>query len=77
MAKIKISGEQHFQVGASRFCIGASASGYTLNYSADGEHFTAWDDVTPQDTDQVVINAAEGMYFFLEGNTAEDVVVTW
>ena len=40
MAKIKISGEQPFQVGAPRFCIGQTPAGYTLQYSADGVHFT-------------------------------------
>lgn len=76
MAKIKVTGEQPFQVGASRFCVGASESGYVLNYSADGVHFTPWNEGTPIDTDLVVTEAAEGMFFFLEGNESE-VVVTW
>lgn len=77
MARIKISGEQPFQVGASRFCIGATAAGYTLNFSADGVTFTPWTDGTLADTDQVVVNAAAGMYFKLAGNTSENVVITW
>lgn len=76
MAQIKVSGEQPFQVGASRFCIGASSSGYTLYFSADGVHFTPWEVGTPIDTDQVVVEAALGMYFYLDGNT-DDVAITW
>lgn len=77
MAKIKISGEQPFQVGAPRFCIGRTPAGYTLQYSADGVHFTSWEEGTLAETDQVVANAAEGMYFRLLGNTGEDIIVTW
>lgn len=77
MAKTKVSGETPFQVGASRFCIGQSASGYTLYFSTDGIHFTAWEESTDADTDQVVVNAAAGMYFKLVGNTSDDIPVTW
>lgn len=77
MAKIKISGEQPFQVGAPNFAISPSVSGYTLNYSADGVHFTPWEEGTPADTTQVVAHAALGMYFKLVGNTSDDITVTW
>ena len=78
MASIKVSGEQPFQIpGASRFCIGQTEAGYTLNFSADGVNWTPWTDGTLAETDQVVVNAAEGMYFKLAGNTSEDVVITW
>ena len=78
MARIKVTGEQPFQVpGASRFCIGQTADGYTLYFSVDGVNWTAWTDGTLAETDQVVVNAAEGMYFKLVGNTSEDVIVTW
>ena len=77
MAKKKISGEEVFQVGASRFCIGQTADGYTLNFSTDGVNFTPWTDGTLADTDQVVVNAAAGMYFKLAGNTSDDVLITW
>ena len=77
MAHKLISGEQPFQVGASRFCIGQTADGYTLHYSADGVHWTAWEAVTLADTDQVVVNAAAGMYFKLVDNTSDNVLITW
>lgn len=75
--KIKVNGETPFQVGASRFCIGQTAEGYTLNYSVDGTNWTAWEEMTAADTDQVVVNAAEGMYFKLAGNSSDNVIVTW
>lgn len=74
--KIKVINEAQFQVNASNFAISPSASGYTLNYSADGVHFTAWDDVVPADTTQVVACGAVGMYYKLVGNTSE-VIVTY
>lgn len=77
MESIKVSGEQPFQVGASRFCIGQTEAGYTLNFSVNGVDWTAWTDGTLANTDQVVVNAAEGMYFKLDGNTSDDVLITW
>ena len=77
MASILVSGETPFQVGASRFCIGQTEAGYTLNISVNGSDWTAWTDGTLANTDQVVVNAAEGMYFKLAGNTSDDVKVTW
>lgn len=74
--KIKVINEAQFQVNAPNFAISPSASGYTLNYSADGVHFTAWDDVVPADTTQVVACGAVGMYYKLVGNTSE-VIVTY
>lgn len=71
-----IKNEQVFQVDAPNFAISQSASGYTLNYSVDGANFAAWDDVTPENTIQVVQCAARGMYYKLVGNTSE-VVVTF
>lgn len=73
---IKVKGEQVFQIEAPNFAISPSASGYTLNYSADGVNFTAWDDATAIDTTQVVACGARGMYYKLVGNTA-DVIVTY
>lgn len=78
MARIKtISGEQVFQVEASRFCIGATTNGYTLYYSADGKHFTPWVEGTLANRDQVVVGAAEGMYFKLFGNTDDNITITY
>lgn len=77
MAQIKINKEQPFQVAASKFCIGATTEGYTLNYSADGHHYTPWDEGTLANRDQVVVGAADGMYFKLAGNVDDNVIVTY
>ena len=77
MAKIKVSGEQPFQVAASKFCIASTSEGYTLNYSADGKHYTPWEEGTLANRDQVVVGAADGMYFKLSGNVDNDVVITY
>lgn len=75
--RIIVNGESPFQVGASKFCIGATTNGYTLYYSADGVHFTPWEEGTLAGKDQVVVGAANGMYFKLFGNTDDGVVVTY
>ena len=77
MARISVNGEEPLQVGASKFCIGATTGGYTLNYSADGKHFTPWEEGTLANKDQVVVGAAAGMYFKLDGNADSSVVVTY
>lgn len=64
-------------MGAPRFCIGQTEAGYTLYFSADGVNYTAWDTVTLANTDQVVVNAACGMYFKLVNNVSDNVVITW
>lgn len=75
--KITVNGEQPFQVGAPNFAISPSSSGYTLNFSADGVNFTPWDESTAANTTQVVVDAARGMYFFLDGNTDDNIVITY
>lgn len=77
MAKtIKVNGEAPFQVEVPNFAISPSASGYTLNYSADGVNYTAVEDATAADTNQVVCSAAGGLFYKLVGNTGE-VTVTF
>ena len=78
MHKETISGEQAFRAFAANgtLAIGPSSSGYTLQYSADGVNYTAWDEATAADENVVVANVPYGMYLKLSGNTA-DVVVIW
>jgi len=68
MTKRTVSGATIFQIPAANFAISPSTEGYTLNYSADGENFTAWDTATQAATTEVVCNAPIGMYFKLVGN---------
>ena len=71
MVKIKITGEQPFQVNAHSFSCSPSAEGYTLNYSADGREYTAWSEATPANEVLVCCGHAKGMYFKLVGNNSE------
>ena len=43
MSRIKVKGEQPFQILAHSFAVTPSSEGYTLNYSANGEEYTAWE----------------------------------
>lgn len=59
-----------FQVQAHSFSV-YSEAGYTLNYSADGVHYTAYSDATPAGETLIVNGVAKGMFFKLAGNTGE------
>ena len=71
MARIKITGEQPFQVLATSFAVSPSAEGYTLNYSANGVEYTAWEEATPANEVLVVNGVAKLMYFKLVGNASD------
>lgn len=71
MARIKITGEQPFQVLATSFAVSPSAEGYTLNYSANGVQYTPWEEATPADENLVVNGVAKMMYFKLIGNASD------
>lgn len=73
----KISGEEPFQIPSDKFIIGASTSGYTLNYSADGISWTAWEESTDANDNQVVVNVPINTYIKLDGNTDTNIVVRW
>lgn len=73
MKKITVTGEAHFSVLAHSFSV-YSASAYTLYYSADGIHFTAWDEETPAGETLIVNGVAKGMYFYLGSNSGEAVI---
>ena len=71
MARIKITGEQPFQVLATSFAVSPSAEGYTLNYSANGVEYTAWEEATSANEVLVVNGVAKLMYFKLVGNASD------
>lgn len=70
MITFKIQGETHFQVNAHSFSVSPSTEGYTLNYSANGEDYTAYTASTPSNETLVVSGFAKGMYFYLDGNNS-------
>ena len=71
MARIKVKGEETFQILAHSFAATPSAEGYTLNYSANGEEYTAWKEATPANETLVVNGVAKLMYFKLVGNQSD------
>lgn len=70
MNKRVISGEDAFQVLAHSFSVSPSNEGYTLNYSANGTDWTAYDEATPSGENLIVNGIAKGMWFKLEGNAS-------
>ena len=76
MAQKKISGETQFQVLAHSFSVSPSEEGYTLNYSADGNSFTAWEEATPANETLFVVNVPKMAFFKLVGN-GSDVVINF
>ena len=68
--KISIVQDKPFQTGISSFVISPSETAYTLNYSADGVSYTAWQEETPGNEVLVVNGAPRGMYFKLVGNNS-------
>lgn len=75
MITLKIQGEQAFQVNAHSFSCSPSAEGYTLNYSTDGENYTAYTASTPSNETLIVNGVAKSMYFKLVGNNSQVTVV--
>lgn len=73
MGTKKINGEAAFQVLAHSFSV-YSESSYTLAYSADGEHFTEYDEATPAGETLIVNGVAKNMMFKLVGNSAEAII---
>ena len=67
---MKITGEKAFSVPAESFAISASETGYTLQYSVDGETFTDWDEAVPAD-ENVVVRTTRGLIYRLEGNEGD------
>lgn len=67
---IKISSEQPFQIMASAFIIGASQSGYTLQFSADGTNYSDLFSVGAG-VERMVTNVAANAYYKLRGNTGD------
>lgn len=73
----KINKAEIFQVPADKFIIGASTSGYTFNYSADGVVWNAWQDATPANKNQIVIGLPMNSYVKLVGNTSDNVLIRY
>lgn len=73
---MKINKEQHFSVPTDKFMIEGTASGYTVMYG-DGTNFKAWSQATPANEVTLIVNAPKFSYFYLSGNTADNVKITF
>lgn len=67
----KVTGEAPFQVVGTAFAISPSAEGYTLNYSADGVNWTAYEEATEAGKTELVNSPVAGLYYKLVGNASE------
>ena len=71
----KIIGETPFSILNNGCSISPSSEGYTLQYSADGVSFSAWEKPTPANEVLVVTGLPLlPIYFRLKGNNSEVIV---
>lgn len=77
MAVKKINKEVYFQMPADKFIISPSASGYTLNYSADGVSWTPWKEATAANVNQIVVGIPKNTYVKLVGNTSDNIIIRY
>lgn len=77
MALKKISKQEIFQIPSDKFIISPSTSGYTLNYSADGVHWTAHDESTAANDNQIVVGLPINTYVKLSGNTTDNLTIRY
>lgn len=72
--RVPIEGEKPFSILSDSFMISPSNEGYTLNYSADGDNFTAWEEATPAGQNLVVTNCPKECYWKLVGNATKVII---
>lgn len=73
---MRVTGEKTFCVPNTAFGVSASTSGYTLNYSVDGNSFGVWSEATKANEPLFVVNVPKFMIYKLVGNT-DTVEVRW
>ena len=73
--QIVISGEKPFRAQKETFAVGGTSAGYTLNYSADKETWTAYPDAVPANETLVVYGVTPYMWFKLAGNSDTEVTI--
>ena len=69
--ELKINGPQTFQVNAHSFIASPSETDYVFMYSADGENWSEYDEVTPAGEVLNVFGLAFGTYCSLDGAEGE------
>ena len=73
---MKVINEQVFGVPNTSFGVSGSASGFTLNYSVDGNSWGVWPEATKANDTLFVVNVPKFMKYKLVGNT-DTVEVRW
>lgn len=73
---MKVNNEQVFGVPNTSFGVSGSASGFTLNYSVDGNNWGVWPEATVANEPLFVVNVPKFMKYKLVGNT-DTVEVRW
>lgn len=73
--KIKVNKEEVFRCYGSTMAVAATTSGYILNYSVDGNTWSAYEEAVPASENLVVNDGVTGMYFKLVGNADDNVTV--
>lgn len=71
--QILINGSEPFKCLKDTFAVAATSAGYTLNYSVDRVHWTAYSSATPANENLIVNGVTPYMWFKLEGATDEEI----
>lgn len=72
--KLSIQGEKPFSILANTFAI-YSPSAFTLEFSVDGAHWSAWSEETPAESNIMVNGVAEEIYFRLAGVPESNIAI--
>lgn len=70
--KIKIESDAKVQVLSHSFTVSPSQNAYTLQYSADGESWTAYEEEVPESEVLIVNGIAFGQFIWLDGYVPEN-----
>lgn len=73
--KILVNKEEVFRSSGNKVAIAATSSGYTLQYSVDGNDFDEYQKPVPAGENLIVTDVVSGMFFKLVGNTDDNVTV--
>lgn len=73
--KILVNKEEVFRSSGNKVAIAATSSGYTLQFSVDGNDFDDYQDAVPAGENLIVTDVISGMFFKLSGNADDNVTV--
>lgn len=73
--KILVNKEEVFRSSGNKVAIAATSSGYTLQFSVDGNDYDDYQDAVPAGENLIVTDVISGMFFKLSGNADDNVTV--